>query len=90
MSKEIDHVTRCTRCFGRDVRPSLHHGFLDNFMRKLNRAPFRCRGCQNRFYVYIPPEKDEEEETVDTAAAETGQPGAGTVHNPDAARPAEP
>ena len=90
MSKEIDRVTRCTRCFGRDVRPSKHRGLLDNVMWKLHRAPFRCRGCQNRFYVYIPREKDEEEETADTVETGTGQPGAGAVHIPDAAKPAEP
>jgi len=55
-------------------------------MQKFRRTPFRCRNCQKRFYVYIPVEKDELEET--TEPPETGS-GAETTHNPDVAKPAE-
>jgi len=30
-------------------------------MEKLHRSPFRCRNCKHRFYLYIAPERDEEE-----------------------------
>jgi hypothetical protein len=55
-------------------------------MGKFRRTPFRCRGCQNRFYVYIPPEKDEieeEQDSVETPETETGQ-------SDDVSKPAEP
>ena len=89
MSNESDHVMRCPRCFGRDVRPSRNQGFLDAIMHKFRRTPFRCRGCHKRFYVYIPREKDELEESVEpaeTPVADTGQPDSG-VHNPNTAKP---
>jgi hypothetical protein len=60
VSNEPDHVMRCPRCFGRDVRRSQHRGVIDNFMKRLHRWPFRCRGCQNRFYSYVSKGKDEE------------------------------
>jgi hypothetical protein len=44
-------------------------------MGKLRRTPFRCRGCSNRFYVYVPREKDEVEDLAEAAEnppAETG------------------
>jgi hypothetical protein len=57
-------------------------------MRKLHRTPYRCRGCHNRFYVYIPPEKDENEATVDADETRTADPNSEAVHNPDVAKPA--
>ncbi len=61
-------------------------------MFKLRRTPFRCRGCNNRFFVYVPREKDELEEAAE--AAETPETGAaphdeGARHR-DVAKPAEP
>ena len=87
---------RCPRCFGRDVRPSRKGSFLDSIMEKLRRTPFRCRGCHNRFYVYIPRDKEDVEETAETAEtsetpeAESGPSGGEGAHNPDVAKPAEP
>jgi hypothetical protein len=49
-------------------------------MHKLHRAPFRCRGCQNRFFVYIPGEDKAEETSVDTT---------GPVEPKAGAKPAE-
>jgi hypothetical protein len=37
-------------------------------MGKLRRVPFRCRGCQHRFYVYIPRERDDIEDIVEDDA----------------------
>jgi len=39
-------------------------------MEKLHRSPFRCRNCKHRFYLYVRPERDEEEETVDAVETE--------------------
>ena len=72
MDNETEHVTRCPKCFGRDVRPSRKGGLLDSIMSKLGRSPFRCRGCQSRFYVYVPHDEEEEElETEETAESES-------------------
>ena len=72
MDNEPEHVTRCPKCFGRDVRPSRKGGLLDSIMRKLGRSPFRCRGCQNRFYIYVPQDEEEEDlETEETAESES-------------------
>jgi pyruvate-formate lyase-activating enzyme len=65
-------------------------------MEKLRRTPFRCRGCHNRFYMYIPREKDEVDETVEPAEttetpdAENGHSEGEAAHKPDVAKPAEP
>jgi hypothetical protein len=69
---------RCPKCFGRDVRPSQHRGVLDTIMGKFSRDPYRCRGCHNRFYVYIHREVDdvEREDEEDAVEAE----GQGTEH----------
>jgi hypothetical protein len=84
VENESEQVTRCPRCFGRDVRPSRRGGFLDSLMGKFRRTPYRCRGCHHRFYVYIPREKDEIDEDPDSAETpETGQ-------SDDVAKPAEP
>lgn len=93
MSNESEHVMRCPRCFGRDVRPSRRGGFLDSIMEKLRRTPYRCRGCHNRFYVYIPRDRDEvgeAAETAETPETETGHSDGEAAHNPDVAKPAEP
>lgn len=61
-------------------------------MEKFRRTPFRCRSCHNRFYVYIPPDKDEVEEsaeTEETADADTGEPSE-EAHDSDVAKSAEP
>ena len=67
MENETEKVTRCPKCFGRDVRPSRIRGFVDGLMQKVHRVPYRCRGCQNRFYVYVARPKDpaEEETSLD-------------------------
>jgi hypothetical protein len=39
-------------------------------MKWLHRAPYRCRNCKNRFYVYVAPERDEVDETPDAAETE--------------------
>jgi len=73
------------------VRPSRKGGFLDSLMGKLRRAPFRCRGCHHRFYVFVPREKDEmqePEEAAETQAA--GQSDDEGAHKSDVAKPAEP
>ena len=80
MENENDHVTRCPRCFGRDVRPSQHKGIFDAVMKAFRRSPFRCRNCKNRFYRYIPPVKDDLDETVDAGVTEPKQEAA---HKPD-------
>ena len=86
MENESEQVTRCPKCFARDVRPSRRGGFLDSLMEKFRRIPYRCRGCQNRFYVYIPREKDEIEEGQDEAEANGTEGG----QSDDLAKPAEP
>lgn len=93
MENEPERVRRCPRCFGRDVRPSRKGGFLDSIMAKLRRTPFRCRGCSNRFYVYIPREKDdvqEPEEGIENPEAGASQPKDQAAHKSDVAKPAEP
>jgi hypothetical protein len=62
-------------------------------MEKLRRTPYRCRGCHNRFYVYVRRGSNQVEETVEAAETpETGNGHAGSeeTHNPDVAKPAEP
>jgi hypothetical protein len=62
-------------------------------MEKLRRTPFRCRGCHNRFYVYIPRDRDEVEdsgEVPETPEVETGQQDGEGADKPDVAKPAEP
>ena len=44
-------------------------------MGKLRRTPFRCRGCNNRFYIYVSREKDEVDDlpaAAEPPPAETG------------------
>jgi hypothetical protein len=50
-----DNILRCPRCGGRDVRRSTHRKPWDALMLVLRRVPQRCRGCQNRFYIYSAP-----------------------------------
>jgi hypothetical protein len=57
--------------------------FLDSIMGKLHRTPYRCRGCQRRFYVYIRPDDKAEIAEVDT-------PDDGSAPDHDVAKPAEP
>jgi hypothetical protein len=57
-------------------------------MKILHRAPYRCRNCKNRFYVYIAPERDAVEETAEQEQgepeqAEEGETKAEATHNPD-------
>jgi hypothetical protein len=82
VSNDSEHVLRCTKCFGRDVRPSMKGTFLDSIMGKLRRTPYRCRSCQHRFYVYVPPDRDDidQPDTPDDEA----------TPNQDVAKPAEP
>ena len=92
MENESEHVTRCPRCFGRDVRPSRKGGFLDSLMGKIGRAPFRCRGCHHRFYVYIPRHKDNvepSEEPEENLASEDRLCDEAGEHKSDIAKPAE-
>lgn len=66
-------------------------------MGKFRREPYRCRGCNHRFYVYIPRAEDEVEDleaAADAAAAEASEENASSEdeksHNPSVAKPAEP
>lgn len=65
-------------------------------MGKFRREPFRCRGCHNRFYVYVPQDKDAVEEPLENAeAVETPEPNETQssdeeTHDSDVAKPAEP
>jgi hypothetical protein len=61
-------------------------------MEMLRRTPFRCRGCHNRFYVYIPRQKDGAEESGEAAEnPETGTNRSdGGAHKSDVAKPAGP
>jgi hypothetical protein len=45
-------------------------------MGKFRRTPFRCRGCNNRFFVYIPEHLEAAAESPET--------------DPDVAKPAGP
>ena len=56
-------------------------------MNLFHRWPYRCRNCQNRFYVYIAPAKDDVEETAEVEE-EAGRSKAETAQNPDVAKPA--
>ena len=67
MPKQSDGVRRCPRCFGRDVRPSQRRGMFDNIMEMLRRAPYRCRNCHKRFYVFVRREDAETESKVEQA-----------------------
>jgi len=84
VSNESDSVMRCPKCFGRDVRHSQHRGVLDTIMEKFSRAPFRCRGCHNRFYVYVHREHDDVEHEDDEDLVESE--GQGAEH-PEPAKP---
>lgn len=44
----------CPLCNGRNVRPSLAIGLEDRVRALFHFTPYRCRGCQHRFY-YRPP-----------------------------------
>jgi len=62
-------------------------------MAKLRRTPFRCRGCHNRFYIYVPRDKDEAADLAspaETSEAESGPSGEEEEHKPGLAKPAEP
>ena len=50
MTAPADNILRCPNCGGRDIRHTQHSGLVDNLMLLLQRVPFRCRGCQKRFY----------------------------------------
>ena len=63
--KEADKILRCPRCGGRDVRRSQQRGAWDSLMRALRRVPHRCRGCQNRFYVYLSRAADENDKVAE-------------------------
>ena len=91
MENVSEHVTRCPRCFGRDVRPSRKSGILDSLMGKLRRTPFRCRGCHNRFYIYVLRDKEEAATAAEPAETpETEAPVDESASKPDVAKPAEP
>ena len=45
-------------------------------MKMLRRAPYRCRSCKNRFYVFVPDKPDPNLE-------EASEPHAETAHKPD-------
>jgi hypothetical protein len=83
VSNEPDNVMRCPRCFGRDVRHSRRNGFFDGLMEKLHRAPFRCRSCSNRFYLFV---SRKNEGKLATDQVEREEPG--SAHNPNAPKPA--
>jgi hypothetical protein len=44
----------CPLCNGRNVRPSLSMTLEDRLRAMFHYTPYRCRGCQHRFY-YRPP-----------------------------------
>jgi len=93
VESESQQVTRCPRCFGRDVRPSRKSGFLDSIMAKLRRTPFRCRGCHNRFYIYVPRDKEEAADvaaSAETPETESASASEEEPHKADVAKHAEP
>lgn len=54
-------------------------------MLKLRRTPYRCRGCNHRFYVYLPPDRETPQGT-ETEAPNSAEP----AQNSDMpSRPAE-
>ena len=62
-------------------------------MKKLRRTPYRCRGCHNRFYVYVPRDKDEVEDLdseAETPQNEVTPSSDEETHNSNVAKPAEP
>lgn len=42
----------CWYCGGREVRHSARRSGLDRLARAIRVAPYRCRGCQQRFYAF--------------------------------------
>jgi hypothetical protein len=52
-------------------------------MKMLHRSPFRCRSCQNRFYVYVAPERDEAAEILHAEVPASAEPKAEVTRNPD-------
>jgi hypothetical protein len=44
----------CPKCGVADIRPSHPRSIFDLMMAWFGRAPFRCRSCWKRFYVYSP------------------------------------
>jgi hypothetical protein len=54
----------------------MHAGLLDDVMQVFQRAPFRCRGCQHRFYRRA-VEPEPEPEVSGAPSAEQKQKAAG-------------
>ena len=46
----------CPLCGGRNVRPSKAVRFEDKLRGLFRLTPYRCRGCQHRFYFRPRPE----------------------------------
>jgi hypothetical protein len=42
----------CPRCSSNHVRRANRSGFLEELLRVLGLAPFRCRGCRHKFYRF--------------------------------------
>ncbi|MGD0778629.1 MAG: hypothetical protein ABSC05_38100 [Candidatus Solibacter sp.] len=67
-----DDKLRCPSCGGADVRHSLPRGLLDSLMMAFGKAPFRCRGCERRFYRHpASPAQAEPEAGTKTAHADS-------------------
>ena len=45
---------------------------IDKIMKILGRKPYRCRGCHNRFYVFIPRVKEYDEGEFTAEELEAG------------------
>jgi hypothetical protein len=52
-------------------------------MGTIHRSPFRCRNCQNRFYVYIAPELHDAEAPGEVRTESAAAPKAEPAENPD-------
>ena len=59
---EEPEVVRCPKCGSKDTRESHSRRFLDTLLRTFRRIPWRCRQCQNRFYIHGEYSVEEESE----------------------------
>jgi DNA-directed RNA polymerase subunit RPC12/RpoP len=67
-----DDKLRCPNCGGADIRHSLRRGILDWLMNVFDKAPFRCRRCERRFYRRVAVREPVEAE-AETPATDTEQ-----------------
>ena len=46
--------SRCPRCRGGDVQRSRRRNLIETIIAKAGLVPFRCLGCNHRFFAFRP------------------------------------